>query len=450
MGITNKRESLLLLAGDIIIFTTSLWLMLLARYFQIPSVDLFVQHIEPFSILFLVWILVFFIAGLYEKHTLLLKSKLPSTILHAQIANSVIAVLFFYLIPYFGITPKTNLFIYLVISFVLILAWRNIGPQILSASRREKALLIGSGEEMRELREEINNNGRYSIKFVSSIDLEEVKENDFHKDIINRVYAEDISLVVIDIHSEKVKPILPHLYNLIFSGIHFLDMHKVYEEVFNRVPISLLQYSWFLDNLSHQKTAYDIVKRMMDIIMAGILAIPSLFIAPAVVLAIKLDDNGPVYYFQPRLGKNNRVITVWKFRTMKRNDSGEEALAGTNEVTRVGRFLRRTRIDELPQLWNVLKGDLSLIGPRPEIPRLAQEYEEKVPYYNVRHLVKPGLSGWAQIYQEAGAVPKFELQSEKTKRKLSYDLYYIKNRSFIVDLKVALRTIKILLSRSGV
>ena len=118
------------------------------------------------------------------------------------------------------------------------------------------------------------------------------------------------------------------------------------------------------------------------------------------------------------------------------------------EITRVGKWLRKSRIDELPQLWSVFKGDMSMIGPRPEIPALVKHYESEIPYYNVRHLIKPGLSGWAQLYHTDP--PKVNADSEKTRRKLSYDLYYIKNRSFMLDLKIALKTIKALLSRSGV
>ena len=121
---------------------------------------------------------------------------------------------------------------------------------------------------------------------------------------------------------------------------------------------------------------------------------------------------------------------------------------GSSEITRVGKFLRKLRIDELPQLLNVLRGDLSLIGPRPELPELVRVYEKEIPYYNIRHLIKPGLSGWAQLYHENH--PHYRANVSETKVKLSYDLYYIKNRSFFLDLKIALKTIKVLLSRSGV
>lgn len=449
MGISGKKEALLLLLGDIVFFYISLWFMLLIRYAEIPGSKILNDHIAPFSILFVAWLVIFFIAGLYEKHTLMLKSKLPDTILNAQVVNSVIAIVFFYLIPYFGITPKTNLFIYLVISLGFIILWRNIYISFFGVKRRQKGLLIGSGRELKDLKQEINENNRYNIELVSTIDLNDMSGADFHKEILNRIYSAGVSIVIIDIKNEKVKPILPNLYNLLFSKIHFVDMHKVYEEIFDRVPLSLVHYSWFLENVSlRQKVAYDAGKRFIDLVIGLILVIISLIIYPFVILAIKIEDGGPIFYVNQRLGKNNRLINIYKFRTMSKMDTGKEAVNSRNHVTKVGAVLRKTRIDELPQLLNILKGDLSLIGPRPEIPELAKVYEEEVPYYNIRHLIKPGLSGWAQIYQIDP--PKFATQSEATKTKLSYDLYYIKNRSISLDLIITLKTIKALLSRVGV
>jgi len=449
MHITNKSESFFLLLGDLIFFYVSLWLTLLLRYGDIPQGGLLKTHIEAFSLLFIVWLVVFFIAGLYEKHTLILKSKLPNIILNAQVANSLLAVLFFYVIPYFNITPKTNLFIYLLISLGMILLWRNYGIVVLGPIKKQKGLLIGSGKEMQDLKEEVNNNTRYNLEFTSFIDLDEIDGESFHKEVLNKVYSEGVSIIVVDLHNEKVEAILPNLYNLIFSRIQFVDIHKVYEEIFDRVPLALVRYNWFLENLSlSPKKTYTVIKRAIDIFVSFVLGVLSLVLYPFVVLALKIEDGGKVFYVNERLGQNNKTIKIFKFRSMRNLDSGEEALKSKNLITRVGAFLRKTRIDELPQLWNVLRGDLSLIGPRPEIPELAYIYEEEVSYYNVRHLIKPGLSGWAQLYQKTP--PKFQTHSEATKLKLSYDLYYIKNRSLFLDLKIVLKTIKTLLSRSGV
>ncbi|HXK39557.1 MAG TPA: sugar transferase [Candidatus Paceibacterota bacterium] len=226
-------------------------------------------------------------------------------------------------------------------------------------------------------------------------------------------------------------------------------MHKVYEDIFDRIPLSLVQYGWFLENISiTRKFTYEFLKRLMDILIASPLLIASLVLLPFVALAIALEDGGALFITQERVGRSNKLIRILKYRTMTGSDRGEEVLKSRHNVTRVGQFLRKTRIDELPQLWNVLTGDLSLIGPRPELPALVKRYEEEVPFYNVRHLITPGLSGWGQISDYD--VPRQGVDIEKTKRKLSYDLYYIKNRSFFLDLKIALKTLKTLLSRAGV
>lgn len=444
MSISRRKETAILFFGDIILLYISLWIALAVRYSKVPSSEILSLHFSPFSIIILVWIAIFFISGLYEKHTLILKSRLPSTIFNAQLANSFIAVLFFYFIPYFGIAPKTNLFIYLVISFAAMLIWRIYGDRLLKSSKQERGIIIGSGEEMKELLEEVNGNPRYDLQFVSSIDLDDSGDVDFKEELLHRIYSEEIQIIVIDLKNEKVEPILPHLYNLIFSKVKFIDMYKVYEDIFDRVPLSLVRYNWFLENISTEnRLSYDVLKRVMDISLSFILFAVSLVIYPFVYLAVKLDDGGSVFFSQDRVGKNNRIIKVKKFRSM--SPSSE---AGETRITRVGKFIRATRIDELPQLWNVLVGDMSMIGPRPEIPNLVRHYEEEIHYYNVRHLIKPGLSGWAQLYHTDP--PKVTANADKTRRKLSYDLYYIKNRSFMLDVKIALKTLKALMSRSGV
>lgn len=443
----HTKDSLLLLVGDVVSCVAALWLMLVLRYAELPDAEKVIQHIIPFSLLFIVWILVFFIAGLYEKRAVLLKSRLPATLFRAQVVNSLIAIVFFYFIPYFGIAPKTNLFIALVISFLLILLWRISIYPLFGGKRKDNAILIGSGEEMEELKAEVNNNRRYGLYFAATIDTNHLESLDFQEDVLNRVYTEDIQLIAADLNNSKVEPILPHLYNLIFSKIRFIDMHKIYEDVFDRVPLSLLKYNWFLENISISPNAtYDFLKRIMDVIISFVLALISLVFYPFVYIAIKLEDGGVLFSYQDRVGRNNQIVRIIKFRTMTIANDGGRWGEKENRITKVGKFLRKSRIDELPQLWNVLKGDISLIGPRPEFPEPVRHYAEQIPYYNIRHIIKPGLSGWAQLY---GEQPHHGTDVSKTKNKLSYDLYYIKNRSFLLDLTIALKTIKELLSHKG-
>ena len=298
---------------------------------------------------------------------------------------------------------------------------------------------------MKELYEEVNSNNRYNFRFTSSIDLDNMSQSDFKEEIIKRLYTEEISTVVIDLHHKKVEPVLSHFYELIFFRISFIDIHKLYEDVFDRVPISLLKEAWFIENISlSPKVTYDFLKRSMDVLFSFVFGLVSLVVYPFVLVAIKIQDGGPVFISQERIGKNNKVIKIYKFRSMKGSDSGKWITKDDDRHTIVGKFIRKTRIDELPQLWNVLVGDISLIGPRPDLVAFGEKLSKEIPYYNMRSTIKPGLSGWAQTHQE-----KPPQSVEETKIRLSYDLYYVKNRSFIIDVKIALRTLYILISRQG-
>ena len=445
----GKKEALILFFGDIFLFVFSLWLSLYFRFGQVSSIQSFQTLLFPFSFLFVIWFLIYFIAGLYEKHTLILKSKLPSVIFNAQVLCSILAVVFFYTIPFFGVTPKTILFIDLIISFVLSVAWRVYGIGLFGFGAREPALLIGSGNEMKELFDEVNGNSRYGINFISSLDVSDISGIDIQDEVITPIYGNGIKIIAVDFSHRGVGPLLPHLYNLIFSKISFIDSHRIYEDIFDRIPLSLVTYSWFLENISvSPKFTYDFLKRIMDIVVSFLLGVISLLAYPFVWLFIKLDDGGKIFIHQERVGQNNHTVNILKFRTMSVDDGGVGNVGREQKITRVGKFLRNSRIDELPQLWNVLKGDISLIGPRPELPKLVELYEKEISFYNVRHLIKPGLSGWAQLYQKTP--PKFSTDYDQTKTKLSYDLFYIKNRSFWLDIKIALKTIRELVSRRGV
>jgi lipopolysaccharide/colanic/teichoic acid biosynthesis glycosyltransferase len=437
MFVFNKKEPFLLFLGDIVVFVFSLYFSLFFRNFSIPETDLFLKHLVPFSIIFILWIFVFFIVGLYDKYTTILKNKIHTILISGQIVNSFLAVLFFYLIPYFGITPKTILFINIIVSMLFIYLWRIYGQIFFSIKNKMPAVVIGGGEEILELEREVNNNPRSTLKFDFFINLDNISGSDFVKEVIDLVYKENISIFVIDLKDPRVEEILPHLYNLIFSGVKFIDIYKVYENTFDRIPLSLVKYSWFLENISVRNSfGFIFLKRFFDILVSILLLPFLLIIFPIIYLLIKMDDGGKIFFVQDRIGEKNKVIKIYKFRTMN-----------NEKITRFGNFLRKTRIDELPQITNVLSGQLSLVGPRPEKPDLVLLYEKEIPYYNIRHLVKPGLSGWAQVYQDNP--PKFNVNFNDTKTKLSYDLYYLKNKSIILDFKIALRTIGSILSRSG-
>ncbi|MDP3726195.1 MAG: exopolysaccharide biosynthesis polyprenyl glycosylphosphotransferase [bacterium] len=447
----RKRRIVVLLIGDILLFCLTLVLTIAIGFYVLNNNDALSDHLIPFSFLIPVWILVFYVAGLYDKETLFFRKRLPTILLNAQLFNIITGLSFFYFAPIFKITPKTNLAIYFVISFLLILLWRFYGVRLGRSGKKQHALFIGSGKDFEELCEEIGHNDYYNIEIAQAVDIG--KHGEWQSvsltGLADDIPTKGISLVVIDMHNPAIETIMPKLYNFLFSHVRFLDMHKVYEEVFERIPLSLVHYKWFLEHVSLSSHAvYDFFKRCMDIIIGSILGIFSLIIYFFVYVAITLDDGGQVFTFQRRVGKNNQIIRLLKFRTMDFDDQGKWETGAVNNVTRVGQFLRKTRIDELPQLWNVLQGSISLIGPRPEFPEPVDHYNKKIPYYNIRYLIKPGLSGWAQILHEKH--PHHGTDIEETAVKLSYDLYYIKNRSIMLDIEIALKTIKTLFSRSGI
>jgi exopolysaccharide biosynthesis polyprenyl glycosylphosphotransferase len=448
---TVREESLYLLMGDLIVFYVSLWLTLAIREMSFPTSETWFLHAAPFSLLFFVSILIYFIAGLYDTHTSLLRSRLPGLIAYSQTVTVVVAALFFLLVPYFGITPKTILAIYLVISSALVVLWRLVLSRHVGVRRASNALMLGAGKEIDELLHELAVNARYGLRVRHRFAPEDVQMSDqLQEQILEFITKENITVIIVNTRDAHVTGMTPIFYNLLFlhPNLVIMDALQLYENIFRRVPISMLEHTWFIEHITRQQPLfYNVYHRVFDIVVSLLLGIITLLLVPFVVIVIKLDDRGPILSFQKRTGKDNQPLNLVKFRTMTTaNDEGKWG-EQQNQVTRVGRILRVTRIDELPQLWNVLLGGYSLIGPRPEFPDAVHAYAERIPYYNARHLITPGLSGWAQLNHETH--PHHGIDVEETRQKLSYDLYYLKNRSFWLDLEIGLRTIKTLLSAVG-
>lgn len=446
----RPRELFILILGDLVCFFVALWLTLFTRYLEWPDAARLDAHFGPFLSISAFWLLVFYVAGLYDKHTTLLKGTLLSRIINTQVVNIVLAAMLFVLIP-FGIAPKTNLVIYLFISTALITFWRLYLFNFFSPKTLHRAILIADGAEAIELADEINNNDRYNYSFVRIIDERAALHTpDFESKLLELIDRENVEIIVANPRGEHIERILPSIFDLAFLRFRFtfLDFYQVYEDTFDRVPLSSLRYDWFITNVSQsQNPLYDLAKRTVDVVGACALFLPALLVYPFIILAIKIQDGGPIFYNTERVGQFNQPIKITKFRTMTGTDVGAAALQSTLRVTRVGRLLRRTRLDELPQLWNVLRGDLSFIGPRPEMPALASAYAEAIPYYNMRHFLKPGLSGWAQLHHTDA--PRQGVDIERTTTKLSYDLHYLRCRSFFLDLEIMLKTLRVLIMRSG-
>jgi lipopolysaccharide/colanic/teichoic acid biosynthesis glycosyltransferase len=362
-------------------------------------------------------------------------------ILGAQATTVAMAAILFFILP-LSIAPKTILVLYLIVSVVGESAWRFYRMnREMREGNRVPALLIGSGPAVLELYDEVNGNDRYLIRFTAY----KVPKEGISK-VITSSTESGVRVVVIDMSDPIVARDFPHMYAGMVHKVTFLEFASLYEEIFDRVPLEHLDTVQMLELLPKHRSLYDGAKRLFDIVLA---IIGSLFAIPLIgIAALLLSVNGGMpFIFNERIGKGGCIFRIVKLRSMLFNDQGDPELQKKNRVTSLGRLLRKTRIDELPQLWNVLVGDLSFIGPRPELPKIAEIYEREIPQYRTRHLIAPGLSGWAQIHDYDA--PRGGADVVRTRRKLSFDLYYLKHRSFGLDLAIALKTLRALASISG-
>ncbi|MFZ2886378.1 MAG: sugar transferase [Minisyncoccia bacterium] len=442
----RKREFFVLFLGDLFFLSVALYGTLLVRYLELPSRELLELHFMPFSLLFGVWLLIFFITGLYDQHTMIFRARLPERIFRVQLGNIIVAALFFFSIPIFGITPKTNLVLYLLISFGLITAWRlALAPRLLRR-RRKHALLIGGGSEFKDLLAEVNENARYPFVFGDSLHIDHADGGAIADQVFTKLKNKDLAFVVVDLHHRKLIDILPHLYKPLFSNVEFIDFRELYEEIFERLPLSVLSDPEFVEHMQSRRSGgwYAALKRVIDIgggIMMGILTAA---LTPFIWAMMRLEGPGPLFIKQDRIGKDGMHVTAYKFRSMRENH-GKSAVwvkEGKNGITRVGSILRRTSLDEFPQFLNILSGEISLIGPRNDIEGLGERLAEAIPHYMIRYSVKPGITGWAQInqqYEQGNISPQ---SIEETKVRLMYDFYYIRNRSLMLDIVIALKTLK--------
>lgn len=443
-----RPRTLILFVGDILFFGFALYASLFLRVLELPSHTLFIEHLVPFSLLFVAWVLVFFIAGLYESRSIILARRaLSATLLVAQTLNLVIAALFFFFVPMFGIAPKTLLVIYLVVSFLLVLFWRVVLFPWLGLQKTEGAIMVGEGSEIEDLVRVMNRAQYAPVRIVQSINP---ATSDLSRAIVEAMETHKARVILADWSDERISAAFPQVYNLISLGVRFFDAASIYEEVFGRIPLSVLNERWLARHVSRYAHGfYDGLKRAMDVVIALPTLVVSLIFYPFIIAAIKLEDGGEAIISMPRIGEGGRPFSFYKFRSMSGNDKGTYGAEGASKlhVTRVGKFIRATRLDELPQLWNVLRGDLSLIGPRPETPALVAVYGSEIPYYGVRHLIRPGISGWAQLYHHAD--PHHAADVSETRNKLSYDLYYLKHRSLLLDVTIAMKTIRRILMRGN-
>ena len=312
--------------------------------------------------------------------------------------------------------------------------------------KKKNVLIFGSNHIENNIQEDIirsldynyvgyisNNKSRATEYLIGS--YEQMEEIIYQKKI-------DILVIVKDIKSPGFKKYMKRIFDLKINGLKIMNYEEFNEDIQKKIDINKINEEWLL-----QSNGFDIlnnevqrnIKRGMDLMLALILMVILSPLALIVSIIIKLESKGPVIFKQMRIGENMRPFKVYKFRSMRLHDPekySKYTLDNDSRVTKFGKFIRKTRIDELPQLWNILKGTMSFVGPRPEWDILAKDYARQINYYNLRHLIKPGITGWAQVMFPYGE------SLDDAKKKLEYDLYYLKHQDFILDVLVVAKTAK--------
>jgi len=341
-----------------------------------------------------------------------------------------------------------------VIGWRLVFVWfsRRVRP-------RERLLLVGTGPAVVDLaRELFDRRHELGVEIVGFIDPDPSRVGapvlnpgviGVIDDIPAIVKARSVDRVVVSLSDARGRLPMDRLLDMRLDGVAFDHLASIYEQYTGKIAVENLRPSWLIFSEGFRKSRLlSMVKRTADVSIASVAVLVGLPVMVLIAVAVWITSRGPVLYHQTRVGLNGHHFTVHKFRTMQADAEAETgpvwaAKEGDSRVTAIGPILRRTRLDELPQLWNVLKGDMSLVGPRPERPEFVQELTGQIPYYRQRHFVRPGLTGWAQVMYTYGASVEDALQ------KLQYDLFYIKNMSFALDLFIIFKTIKTVILRSG-
>jgi len=411
-----------------------------------------------FYLLPLIWVAL--LIELYDSHVAANRRRTLRGIAVAAFVGFVLYSLVFITIRDPQELPRIGVGAFLLLASLLTLAWRLRYIRIYTSSGlMRRILVIGAGKAGRTLARVFQKMDPPPFHFVGFIDDDRDKlGKDFEgfpvfgnsEHMLQVIEEQRISDVVIGIMGVMRGITFQRILDAQEEGAEIIPMPTLYEEMTGRVPIHHLESDWVLRSFLDEARSgvfYEIGKRLLDILggLVGLLIL--LVIFPLIALAIVLDSGWPVFYWQERLGRGGREFKIVKFRTMRQDaeKEGKAQMAGKHDarITRVGNFLRVTRLDEFPQFWNVLRGEMSLVGPRAERAQWVATFQQEIPFYRARLLVKPGLSGWAQInYGYAETV-------EDTSVKLEYDLYYIKHRSLIMDIIIILRTVGTALGGKG-
>jgi exopolysaccharide biosynthesis polyprenyl glycosylphosphotransferase len=448
LSVSVPLKKAILAVGDLLILNVALLLALALRELEIPDTDKLIHHLLIFNFLHLSWFLIFYSVGLYDIQFFSLPKAVETKVIQGVGIAGVLTIVLFYTFPFVKLQPKTVLIMDLVVSGFLLLAFRKAFVRYNHNGSKAKILLCGRRSELAQLQQMLGGSGHLGYEISRPLlVMDDHYDTSPEAIMLERLAHDEIDIVAITKSLSDDARMQSVCYRLLCAGVPVSEFSRLSEEFTGKIPISVINEGWFIANLREfDRLGFEIFKRGLDIAATISLGTMGLLMAPLVALTIKLETPGPVLFRQNRVGKGGVVFSLIKFRTMREDaeKAGPQwARESDTRITRFGRFLRRTRIDELPQLWNILKGEMSLVGPRPERPEFVRTLSATVPFYDARHLVKPGLTGWAQINFGYGS------SVEDAVEKLQHDLYYIKNRSVPLELSVLLKTVGTILRYGG-
>ena len=451
--INIKFRQIVLLICEIGILYLSLFLMIIIR-FQVFDQSIWQSHSGPFSLVFLLWMTIYFLFGFFEIGSIHIRPSIIALMLKSFFVNILLAMSFFYIADYLEdsiINPKRNIAIVLIIFVALDILLRYLLQRIFERkSAYIRVAFVGYDPKIKEIINQLESNtySRYKacllIEKPTKIDKSQftLPIIDFAISIENlkkQLQKEKIQQVVITDEDKLPKEMINKMYQCLPLKINFISFTKFYEGLTGKVPVKLLKKVWFLANLREaEKRNYEKIKRFIDLLFGLILGLCFIFSFPFVAIGIKLSSKGSIFFTQTRVGLFGKTFQLIKLRSMIQDAEKNGAQWWQQNDTRVtmfGKFLRKTHLDELPQFINILKGEMSIVGPRPERPEFVHSLTQKIPFYQVRQLVKPGLAGWAQLKYKYGST------AEDALAKLQYDIFYIKHRSSILDITIFLKTV---------
>ena len=420
-----------LFLGDLVTLAAAFIFMIFVRSgFASPGVTASELLSALFGV-FILWLIVLFAFNLYEIEHINPNPRNIGLLGIAMVVNIGLGSLMFYFFPHSGITPKLSLVFAGGAGFAFLILWRRFFYTIFTSLSRRRIFVIGSSEETMQFINEVKKNPLVGMISFQSTEIDPAKI----LEAIETVGAPD--LIVSEIPDIEKLVLVVREYSP-----RVMSLRAAYEELFAKIPLSLLSQEQILKILSTKDGfGYWFVRNIFDRVIASLVLVVTSPILLLAVLAILIEDGAPIIYRQKRTGLGMHVFMLYKLRSMKKNAEMHGAVwAQTNDprTTQVGRIIRALHIDEIPQMYNIIKGDIALVGPRPERPEFVHELEEKIPSYYLRHITKPGFTGWAQIkFRYARSI-------DDSQKKYEYDLYYIKNRSLTLDMGIIAKTLQII------